>query len=320
MGKHLSREELLRHLDGELPASAMRKTTLHLQSCWTCQAELGRVEEQIALIYHAQAKIVGPLLPPPPTSWPCLEARLDRAQGERRTPFWKRLTHLRAPLAYAGATLSTIVIGWLVWAPVTTVSAKEALERATAADNARLAISDQQVVRQRLGLKKTERHGAREQAGVLEAWKSASSIFWKPGDAVTDSLRDRYAANGLEAALPLSPISVESWIRLAGSEPSTSRQGSQIRVRAAAYAVARRRGLEEVSFAIAPDWHIGKLTLSFYDATFEIVEEQSSILDQREVPDDVLIQLGLPDRKSGQSSAASPAIVAIHAPAAAVSK
>ena len=81
-------------------------------------------------------------------------------------------------------------------------------------------------------------------------------------------------------------------MKLAGSEPSASTVGQNIEVRVSSDESARARGIEGISFQVQrTDWHVNQLTLSFADATFQIVEEGSAIMDWREVPDDVAAQL-----------------------------
>ncbi len=60
----------------------------------------------------------------------------------------------------------------------------------------------------------------------------------------------------------------------------------------ASNAEGRARGLEEFRFQVETrDWHVNQMTLSFDDATFQIDEENSSVLDRRDVPADVLTRL-----------------------------
>ena len=80
MTNHSSPEQLLRYLDGELSSSAMRKTAAHLQACWSCQVELDRLKQHIALIVDAEAEVFGPSLPSPPKPWPRIEPRLEKAR------------------------------------------------------------------------------------------------------------------------------------------------------------------------------------------------------------------------------------------------
>jgi anti-sigma factor RsiW len=77
--RHLSKEQLLRHLDGEMSISGMRRAAAHLQACWSCQVEFNRLKEHIAAIIDAHVNVFSPSLPPPGIPWPRLEPRLERA-------------------------------------------------------------------------------------------------------------------------------------------------------------------------------------------------------------------------------------------------
>ena len=302
MTKHLSQEHLLRHLDGELSKFAMRKTEAHLHACWSCQVEFGRLKEQIAAILDAQNSVFGPSLPPPPSPWPRLEPRLDREMRLNSVPFWKKFIPftggtLRNQLAYGGAALALTVIAISVWVSVMPASAKEVLQRAMAADASRLAITEQQVARQRVRVKKTMRRTSAESAARLESWKSVKSTYWRSAGApVNADLQELYRANGLASALPLSPPAVESWVKIAGGEPSASHNRESFDVQIVANPHGPARGLEEVSFQVQrQNWHLDEMTLSFSDATYQITEEESSVVPRNEVPSDVMALLEPPE-------------------------
>lgn len=297
MTSHLSREQLLRHLDGELSGSAMRKTAAHLQACWSCQVEFDRLKQHIALIVDAEAEVFGPSLPSPPKPWPRIEPRLEKAR-ESGIPFWRKLA-LFAPLSrmslvYGTPALAVLIVGILLWGPVAPVSAKEMLNRAIVADRGRQSITPQQVLRQKVRVKKVAA-GARERTTAFESWKSAKSAYWNSGaDPVSTELLARYQANGLATALPLSPAAVESWAKIAGSEPSASSEGQHIDVHVIANPAGQARGLKAVNFQVQTgNWHMDQMTLSFADATFQISEEASSILNRHEVPNEILNALEL---------------------------
>jgi anti-sigma factor RsiW len=80
MTGHLSKEQLLRHLDGEMSISGMRRTAAHLQACWSCQVEFSRLKEHIAAIIDAHVSVFSQSLPPPHAPWPRLEPRLKQAR------------------------------------------------------------------------------------------------------------------------------------------------------------------------------------------------------------------------------------------------
>src|SRR5689334_2182460 len=44
---HCSDEQLLAHLDGELPVFSRFRVERHLRSCWTCRTRLGACEQEI---------------------------------------------------------------------------------------------------------------------------------------------------------------------------------------------------------------------------------------------------------------------------------
>jgi len=90
MTRHLQADELLRYFDGELSRSATRRIAAHLQSCGSCRADLERIKEEIEAVLDAQKLVFEPPLPPPPSAWPPLEPRLDRALRERSSSAWKK--------------------------------------------------------------------------------------------------------------------------------------------------------------------------------------------------------------------------------------
>ena len=301
MTRHLSQEQVLRHLDGELSKLATWKTERHLCACWSCQVEFGRLKEQIAAILDADTAVFGPSLPPPPKPWSRLEPRLEQKMRENRVPFWKKVPlagrALRTQLVYGGAALVLTLAAFSVWVSVKPASAKEVLQRAIAADEGRLAITEQQMVRQRVRVKKTKHLAPYEHATRLESWKSNESTYWKSGDdPVNAELLELYKANGLASALPLSPAVVETWAKIAGGEPSASHNRESFEVQIVSNPQAAARGLEEVSLHVQrQNWHLDEMTLFFIDATYQITEEESSIVARNDVPSDVMTFLAPPE-------------------------
>lgn len=53
---HCSDEELVAHMDGELPSSDENKVQNHLHACWRCRARLSRLEEQARFLTDAYAE------------------------------------------------------------------------------------------------------------------------------------------------------------------------------------------------------------------------------------------------------------------------
>ena len=297
MVDHLSREELLRYIDNELSKRGARKAAEHLCKCAGCAFELDRLKQDLAAITQAEIEILERLLPAPPEPWPSLEWKLDAAattSKNSRPRLFKPFTAIwKFPLAYGSAGLALLLCFLLIWGPLQPLSAKEVIERATAADTARLTITPQQVVRQRVRVTEKARLGSGEHTARMESWKSVRSAYWQTGsDSPNTNLHRHYEQNGLASDLPLSPPALGSWVKLAGSEPRASRNQGTIQIQVASNAEGRARGLDEFSFRVqARDWHVDEMTLSFEDAVFQIEEEDSSIFDRREVPADVLAKL-----------------------------
>ena len=320
MTSHLSRDQLLKHLDGELSRFAARRATAHLQACWSCQVEFDRLKQHIALIFDAQAEAFGRSVPPP-KPWPRIEPRLEQARV-RSISLWEMLAKFmersRMSLVYGGGTLALLLFGFLIWAPLAPVSAKETLTRAIATETGRQSITQKEVVRQRVRVRKTAYGATGERTAALESWKSVKSAYWNSGaDPVNAELWERYNANGLTSALPLSPAAVEVWATLAGADPSASTEAQSIAVQVISNSAGQARGLKGVKFRIQTgNWHLDQITLSFADATFQISEEESSILDRKDVPNEVLKALEPEaDTSPRTSGPATPATRALAAPA-----
>ena len=268
MTDHLTRGRLLLYVDGELSRSAMAETKEHVQSCWSCRVELGRLEEDIGVILDAHEQVFMPSLPDPPQPWPRIEPKLYTCEGPHRRPFlWRRI----APIAAAVLRPPYIRHCGACHAPdhfadylqVTPVSAEEVLRQVEAADARRLVVTPREVIRQRVRVRKVGRDDSGAETSTLESWKASESSYWDSGqDALNSELLKRYQANGVANSLPLSSAAIESWVGLAGSAPVVSREDDgTLNIRLVSNGPARERGLEEVIFQVQPqDWRVNELS------------------------------------------------------------
>jgi hypothetical protein len=306
MTEHLTKEEMLRYLDGELSKSSKARTAEHLESCWTCRAELDHLEADIALILDAQNQIFVPSLPPPPKPWVGIEANLKnrerRLRGSSFKVFEKEVSvpifRTSAPLITAA--LVAVLIVALIWWPVRPISAEEVLHRVEVADGNRLQVPPHQVLRQQVQIKKRARHSSVAQAANLEAWKSDQSTYWQGGqEAIGSELLHLYKSLGIASTLPLSPQAVKAWTHLAGSVPTAFKESAEsIKIQVAAKDAESSHGLEEVSVhVLSQDWHVDEMQLKFVDSVYDIAEENLSIVDRRDVPSDVMAFLAPPSPK-----------------------
>src|SRR5215467_10913260 len=69
MNSHLTRRELLLHVDGELTRGRERAAREHLLSCWACRRELERLKEDINTIVDAQNRCFSASTPRPQRPW-----------------------------------------------------------------------------------------------------------------------------------------------------------------------------------------------------------------------------------------------------------
>lgn len=80
---HLSDEELLFYLDGELASTAAESTRHHLDSCWTCRMRASSI--QTAILEYARERERSVMLEPP-SPWKDLSGDFQRVHDELRTP------------------------------------------------------------------------------------------------------------------------------------------------------------------------------------------------------------------------------------------
>ncbi len=300
MTDHLTREQLLRFLDGELSRSSTARVADHLQSCWACRSSLDQLEGDIANILKAQIQVFAPSIPDPPNPWPRLEPRLAAAQS--RPPYWKRAASsmrfvLRPSFAFATTALVAILIFSLVVLPVQPVSAKEVLRHVEVAEAQRSIVTPQQVIRQRVQIRKLLKHSSVELSANVDSWKSGHITYWDSGkDSVGAELQHLYKSFGISSSLPLSNSVLQSWIHLAGSEPKAYRErDGAIDVQVNSDPQGSVPGLQRVTFHVQPsNWHVDSMNLSFADADFEISELDFSVVNKREVPPAVLAILEPP--------------------------
>jgi anti-sigma factor RsiW len=78
MNNHLTTQQMLTYIDGELSKSEMGLTEEHLHSCWTCLTEVERLKNGIVTILDAYNEHFAPALPPSPRPWPNFQVLLAR--------------------------------------------------------------------------------------------------------------------------------------------------------------------------------------------------------------------------------------------------
>ena len=87
-GFHLSDQELLLAVDGELPASRLNQVTEHLAACWDCRARRVRMEGAIASFVEARHNLLDPRLPPEAGRRALLKAHLPELASGSQPGLW----------------------------------------------------------------------------------------------------------------------------------------------------------------------------------------------------------------------------------------
>jgi hypothetical protein len=174
------------------------------------------------------------------------------------------------------------------------VSAKEILRRIQVADTQRNAITKDQVIRERVHIRKRTHGQSHTQLASVDTWKSSTATYWNvaDGDSAAADLKAQYQAHDIPVGLPLSAASVDSWGKAAGGSPTVARQGSDVDLRFAGPTNGVSGSVERVSFIVQPEtWQVKQMTLDFPDASFEVMEDDYSVMPTSAVPAELLAHL-----------------------------
>lgn len=300
MNNHLSPQQMLAFVDGELSKAEMQRAEDHLHSCWTCLTEVERLKGDIATILDAQNEKFLPGLPPPPRPWANFHALVARSLPEPRTPLWVRLgaylNNVLSPvrlLVVSGVIAVLVVFGYSFFR-AKTVSAQEVLRRIQVADTQRSVITKDQVIRERVHIRKSVRGRKRTQLASLDTWKSPTAAYWnvEDDDSAASDLQAQYKAHDIPAGLPLSAAAVDSWGKAAGGAPTVSQQGSDMDLSFDGSGDGTAGSVERVSLVVQPDtWQVKQMTLDFADVSFEVTEDDYSVMPTSAVPTELLAHL-----------------------------
>jgi len=300
MNNHLTSRQMLAYLDGELSRSETHYAKEHLHSCWTCRSEVERLKADIAMILDAHNESFSTALPPPPCPWPSFNTLLARKAPPPQVPLWARtLAHMNSRLSPARALVSAAIIVVLVILAYSAfrskpVSAKEVMRRVQNADTNRTAITKDQVIRERVHIRKTMRGESHSESMQVDTWKSTTAAYWNAPnrDSVAAELEAQYKAHDIPIGLPLSAASADSWGRVAGGSPIVSQQGSDVDLSFTGTGDGTTGTVEHVNLLIQPEtWQVKQMTLEFPDASFEVTEDDFSVVPVSAVPPELLAYL-----------------------------
>jgi hypothetical protein len=304
MSNHLSHQQMLAYLDGELHKGEMANVADHLHSCWTCRIEMERLEGDIATILDAHNESFAPSVPPPSKAWPTFEALIAHKLPESRRPIFLRVTDVISTyltpirsFALAGLVAGIVLFVFLRFGSAT-VSAKEAVANIRLAEQRQVSVSSGQIIRQRFHVKEKRQDGTLRQSNSVAAWKSSRAVIWQSSDnddLAVNSLKQEYAAYSVAIDLPISSSALDAWAGVVGGQPSISKDGDRVEVAYHGGQTNAEGQLTRFSLRVVPNtWRVESMTLQFTDDSFEISEEDLSTVPTSQVPRVLLAELEPP--------------------------
>src|SRR5260370_10716960 len=115
---HLQDDDLLRLLDGELPAGEASVLQAHLEACWRCRTRREEFETAIGEYVRYRESALKPSLPPPPASWNDLRPKLEELDRSvvppRMLPVVRQRSMFRLPAAYSATPAARAILGFIL--------------------------------------------------------------------------------------------------------------------------------------------------------------------------------------------------------------
>jgi hypothetical protein len=111
---HISDQELLLELEGELSARAVKDVRTHLAACWTCRARRQELEDSIAAFVRAQHRTLDADLPPIAGPRALLRAQL-RHLSDAKGRSWAYWFRVPRKLTWSLAASVLLIFGLFVW-------------------------------------------------------------------------------------------------------------------------------------------------------------------------------------------------------------
>lgn len=112
VSNHLSDEQILLMLDGEVSRARAEETNAHLTFCWACRARTAEIEATIEEFVSAHRRRVDPELPSSEGALALLKARLGEAASEPVRGGWMRFLQIQPAQRAVAYLLIAVAISW----------------------------------------------------------------------------------------------------------------------------------------------------------------------------------------------------------------
>jgi hypothetical protein len=247
---HLSDDEILSYLDGEVGAELQTGTQAHLEGCWDCRARLSSFERSIENFLQVRQRMMPTDLPPSGPALKLFRERLhhhqslspthsflrDRINGLRLSS--RRLikafdlssyplrTQVSATRGFAAAIFATILVGLLLFSfRAPTVSASELLRLSIEAQGAQIQRESDPVLHQKVKVSRSGANSIGTQGVTWEVWNDTTNSRVRSitdsgvqtaqkasvARLIIDDLRSILRASGMDDQHPISASSYRSW-------------------------------------------------------------------------------------------------------------
>lgn len=218
LDKHVSDEQLIAFIDGELGARRHTYVQRHLESCWRCRTKRQQMEATIFAVVERRQQLLRPFLPPPPCGEERFIALLDQ-QIERERRGWKTifLAELhRFSIESMNPVLASIVVValaagvlFLIWQPTSaTPSVNDLLRKAQTNEIAAAERAQPGVIYQKLMIRS---HSQTLERTVYRDAQKKHLVRAEHLDAPAMRMKQALESVGLNWDMPLSAADYGRW-------------------------------------------------------------------------------------------------------------
>jgi anti-sigma factor ChrR (cupin superfamily) len=266
---HVSDEDLIRALDGELSRTSRLQVESHLDACWGCRHRQQRYGEAIGRFTEFEIALTARDEAQPPAQWRGFEGRLLRA-SDIPTEIAPRPQGRRMVL---GLVAVAVIAAWL-W-PAPPLSAKDVLHRGAQSEQDVLRRATDRVLLQKVRIESRSRRA--EAAFWIAPGARHAHRQWVTSDAgIGAEVEGVYARHGMSFQQPVSVANHQAWRdTVPQREDEVEENGDYLRLRTRCAEPVLPGQIQEAELLVrTSDWHAVEQTFLIAGAAdrYRIVE------------------------------------------------